>query len=78
MMKFIENMQYLCAVIVLSFVFFGAMMQVFEIDFNNRWAPPLIFPRVVASARICTASCGISDYLKDNYRNGSEKKTLRD
>ena len=78
MLKFIEGIQSLCALIVLSFVFFGAMMQVFEIDFNNRWATALIFPSGVASAWICNVLCDISDYLKDNYRNGSEKKTLRD
>lgn len=78
MLKFIEGIRYLCAVIVLSFVFFGAMMQFFEIDFNNRWAAALTFPSVTASAWICNVLCDISDYLKDNYRNGSEKKTLRD
>ena len=78
MMKFIEYIQYLCVLIVLSFVFLGAMMQVFEIDVNNRWAMALIFPSGVASGWICNVLCDISDYLKDNYRNGSEKKTLRD
>lgn len=78
MLKFIEYIRYFCAVIVLSFVFFGAMMQVFEIDFNNRWATALIFLSVTASAWICNVLYDISDYLKDNYRNGSKKKTLRD
>ena len=78
MLKFIEGIQSLCALIVLSLVFFGAMMQVFEIDFNNRWATALIFPSGVASAWICNVLSDISDYLKDNYRNGSEKKILRD
>ena len=78
MLKFIEGIQCLCALIVLSLVFFGAMMQVFEIDVNNRWAMALIFPSSFASAWICNVLCDISDYLKDNYRNGSKKKTLRD
>ena len=78
MLKFIEFIQYLCVLIDLSFVFFGAMMQVFEIDVNNRWAMTLIFPSGVASAWICNVLYDISDYLKDNYRNGSKKKTLRD
>lgn len=78
MLKFIKFIQYLCVSIVLSFVFLWAMMQVLEIDVNNRWATALIFPSGVASAWICNVLCDISDYLKDNYRNGSEKKTLRD
>ena len=78
MLKFIEGIQGLCELIGLSLVFFGAMMQVFEIDVNNRWATALIFPSGVASAWICNVLYDISDYLKDNYRNGSKKKTLRD
>lgn len=78
MLKFIEGIQCLCALIVLSLVFFGTMMQVFEIDVNNRWAMALIFPSGVASVWICNVLYDISDYLKDNDRNGSKKKTLRD
>ena len=78
MVKFIECIEHICAVIALSCVFIVAMMQVLEIDVNNRWAMALIFPSCVASAWICNVLCDISDYLKDNYRNGSKKKTLRD
>lgn len=77
-MKFIEYIQYLCAVIALSFVFIVAMMQVFEIDVHNRWAIALTFPSGAASAWICNVLYDISDYLKDNYRNRGKKKTLRD
>lgn len=76
MLKFIESIQYLCAVIALSCVFIVAMMQVFEIDAHNCWVSALVVLSSVASGWICNVLYDISDYLKDNDRNGSKKKTL--
>ena len=78
MMKFIEYIQYLCAVIALSFVFIVVMMKAFEIDAHNHWSKALVFPCGFASVWICNVLYDVSNYLKNNERNRSKKKTLRD
>lgn len=76
MVKFIECIEHICAVIALSCVFIVAMMQVLEIDAHNCWVSALVVLSCVASGWICNTLYYIYDYLKDNDRNGSKKKTL--
>ena len=78
MMKFIEYIQYTCTLLALSSVFIVALMRLFECETDIYQACALLFPSLLASLWICNILCDISDYLKDNYRNGSKKKTLRD
>ena len=78
MMKFINYIQYTCTLLALSSVFIVALMRLFECETDIYQACALIFPSLLASLWICDILWDISNYLKNNERNRSKKKTLRD